>query len=1547
MPPPSNSSTGRMSSNPNQSPMLCPSSTGYTISQTSTNVSTAPLQSSSIYQVKSPIISPASSSTPLSSTATATKIQIGGSMAPATINLPQPTQPVPTTLTSHPSSVMTSNPVQQVPVMQIIQTQSPTGTNRHQPVTMKPIQPKPQQILPKPAGIANQVAYGGGKPVTLAAQRAPSSVNIQTTGHQTNPLVIGQGQTLIPNSGMGCQGGAYLLNQILGMGQNQIIIPSGTGLPHNVQLVMRSQPSASNTVPASQSSTSLSSASAVNNAFLAAFHAQAANQQAYINQSKALASQGQTVVMQAGQTLRAATPPQLTNATLRPNVISGPHMMSQGQPPLVLQQIQGPITVIQALQGANVGVGSTGITLANPSSAAGISQLGGILQGAVASSMPQSIVLNNQPVITTSVAQFGSMGDAVNGAVGQQQTSSQQIMGQTQQQTQPRPQSLDLEELLKQTGIMPDDPPSSCSQPTPESAQMQMEAQQPIVTFAHLPQMTTSECLSMMNGPQTVMMGQDQFQVSNNQSTLVAHLQQPLVSSQLQSGQVKFSLGQDGSWIIQRPVLTQGTALTLNHGNQQTLQPQQVTFTMANLSNVSTCSTTTTATTASNVQPMQSVVFQSVDGASQMQTQNATIQQQQQQLAAAAAASAAASIIPLSLQGINLVSAAVTAPITASQQQVFSRCGTPGSSQVAVNVTGPNSMLSQNHPNSTTVTLGGNKMAQQSPVLVHSLGNREVETAQATLPALGQAGNNESSSPSPSCGVTSSTSLPIVTQHPQHQQPPSQQIAEKPTVLVAGCPVPGVKPIHKIQTIQLSTQGQEALQRIQSQLQIVLARKPRTNQDWQQIQMLQSEQQKILSQGKVLSVQTQPLVQQFQKPQAPTSLDQPRCLQPKTSSSPQLQAPTPVIVSSAHCTSSKLTPNGANIRATPARNAATFQVSSSSAVLQATPTSTVITSSQPPPHIKIGNQIYTLAPAQQQQQTNIIGHQIKPLTVDAQNQQQLFANQTKQGLILKIQQQSTIPTQSDNCGTNIQNLNFSTGVAQIQQINRVVKRPASTPASRSNLIHQKLAADHNAVLCPDHKTPFNSKDDAIRRLLPYHVLVGRTMNTQDLEKADEMYDSVSEQILDKMQGLFDKYRYLILKESMKMNSTAEEVMLDKMFIQEETAALERDKQSVKEGKELDLPPPHWMDVVKTEPSYKSVENECGNIALINGEPVHVKQEPIDEPIVNSRGKRKHYDEWAEIQKELEMYPMGGDDISGSSEPVEFEPPSGGTSPVVDFEPPFPKIPKHEMISFKEGCQVNHIQRNHMENYQPASYYNQSHSLTMRSETSHWGVSESCRRISHPSDKCNEDENAVLGLEDIAGLGVGESVSNSSRLNHHHQSHEDEDSDSNDMTGLFAAAAAASVENNRSGSVDDDSQDDELSAQVQCAINSILNLQRIDDSCDAYPIPMVEDDYTCVTESGNSAVVTSGGKKLLGDGELEDNDEGNNKNKCSYFGFKREEETVREVEDGSAVEQQTVNFEASNVVVQHPAVQHNIVSYAMDGPSDIDIALDEAVKSILL
>ncbi|NXJ72515.1 BICRA protein, partial [Rostratula benghalensis] len=127
-----------------------------------------------------------------------------------------------------------------------------------------------------------------------------------------------------------------------------------------------------------------------------------------------------------------------------------------------------------------------------------------------------------------------------------------------------------------------------------------------------------------------------------------------------------------------------------------------------------------------------------------------------------------------------------------------------------------------------------------------------------------------------------------------------------------------------------------------------------------------------------------------------------------------------------------------------------------------------------------------------------------------------------------------------------------------------LKKPPPLQPSKEACFLEQLHKHQGAVLHPDYKTSFRSFEDALQRLLPYHVYQGVLPSAHDHRKVDEEFEAVSTQLLKRTQAMLNKYRLLLLEESRRVSPSAEMVMIDRMFIQEEKTMLALDKQLAKE-----------------------------------------------------------------------------------------------------------------------------------------------------------------------------------------------------------------------------------------------------------------------------------------------------------------------------------------------------------------------------------------------
>nr|XP_057935213.1 BRD4-interacting chromatin-remodeling complex-associated protein isoform X2 [Doryrhamphus excisus] len=131
-----------------------------------------------------------------------------------------------------------------------------------------------------------------------------------------------------------------------------------------------------------------------------------------------------------------------------------------------------------------------------------------------------------------------------------------------------------------------------------------------------------------------------------------------------------------------------------------------------------------------------------------------------------------------------------------------------------------------------------------------------------------------------------------------------------------------------------------------------------------------------------------------------------------------------------------------------------------------------------------------------------------------------------------------------------------------------VNMPFSAEPSKEARMLEQLRKQQGSVLHPNYSAPFYSFEDTLHRLLPYHLYQGTANSSQDYQRVDDEFESVSCQLLKRTQAMLDKYRHLLFTESkQRLGPSAEMVMIDRMFIQEEKLAISQDRILAKERPE--------------------------------------------------------------------------------------------------------------------------------------------------------------------------------------------------------------------------------------------------------------------------------------------------------------------------------------------------------------------------------------------
>lgn len=121
-----------------------------------------------------------------------------------------------------------------------------------------------------------------------------------------------------------------------------------------------------------------------------------------------------------------------------------------------------------------------------------------------------------------------------------------------------------------------------------------------------------------------------------------------------------------------------------------------------------------------------------------------------------------------------------------------------------------------------------------------------------------------------------------------------------------------------------------------------------------------------------------------------------------------------------------------------------------------------------------------------------------------------------------------------------------------------LRRPGTKQFTKEALFLQQLRKEQEHSLHPD-RSGFQSLDNACERLFPYHIFQGSLPTEEDMQQVDNEFETAATHLLKKTQAMLNKYRLLLLDDAMRITPSAEMVMLDRMFNQEERAMLTREK----------------------------------------------------------------------------------------------------------------------------------------------------------------------------------------------------------------------------------------------------------------------------------------------------------------------------------------------------------------------------------------------------
>ncbi|XP_010734790.2 BRD4-interacting chromatin-remodeling complex-associated protein-like [Larimichthys crocea] len=161
-------------------------------------------------------------------------------------------------------------------------------------------------------------------------------------------------------------------------------------------------------------------------------------------------------------------------------------------------------------------------------------------------------------------------------------------------------------------------------------------------------------------------------------------------------------------------------------------------------------------------------------------------------------------------------------------------------------------------------------------------------------------------------------------------------------------------------------------------------------------------------------------------------------------------------------------------------------------------------------------------------------------------------------------QNSSSPALKQDRQVQLSSIHAMTTMTQDSTLNSQAsaqKRPALPPLTRGGMILQQLRKDHAGVQTSDRRR-FATIDDALQRLLPYHVFQGAPPSQDEFSLVDEEFEVVATQVLKRTHAMVNKYRRLLLVEAERSSPSSEMVMIDRTFNQEERSNLTQDKRMV-------------------------------------------------------------------------------------------------------------------------------------------------------------------------------------------------------------------------------------------------------------------------------------------------------------------------------------------------------------------------------------------------
>lgn len=135
-------------------------------------------------------------------------------------------------------------------------------------------------------------------------------------------------------------------------------------------------------------------------------------------------------------------------------------------------------------------------------------------------------------------------------------------------------------------------------------------------------------------------------------------------------------------------------------------------------------------------------------------------------------------------------------------------------------------------------------------------------------------------------------------------------------------------------------------------------------------------------------------------------------------------------------------------------------------------------------------------------------------------------------------------------------VDFPAGVARLQP----PTLPTLNKANKIAWAESQIKKDQHEAVNPNYRNPFISKDDAIKRLMRYHVFDEPGLSLEEWNQSEDNFEKKSISLLGKYHSMLSKYHILLLQESTRLCSSSEEVMLARHWESDERDTLRKEKE---------------------------------------------------------------------------------------------------------------------------------------------------------------------------------------------------------------------------------------------------------------------------------------------------------------------------------------------------------------------------------------------------